>query len=56
MIFFFVVVIEVIISINIHYLRVFFISVLADCLSLEFEWQQFSLSLQDSFQYFGRSQ
>ena len=34
----------------------FFISVLADGLSLEFEWQQVSSSLQDSSQYSGRSQ
>ena len=34
----------------------FFTSVLADGLSLEFEWQQDSESLQDSSQYSGRSQ
>ena len=34
----------------------FFTSVLADGFSLEFEWQQVSSSLQDSFQYSGRSQ
>ena len=34
----------------------FFISVLADVLSLEFEWQQVSSSLQDSSHYSGRSQ
>ena len=34
----------------------FFTSVLADCLSLEFEWQQVSSSLQGSSQYSGRSQ
>ena len=33
-----------------------FTSVLADGLSLEFEWQQVSLSLHDSYQYSGRSQ
>ena len=32
----------------------FFTSVLADGLSLEFEWQQVSSSLQDSSQYSGR--
>ena len=37
-------------------LRVIFTSVLADGLSLEFEWQQVSLSLQDYSQYSGRSQ
>ena len=35
---------------------VFFISANADGLSLEFEWQQVSSSLQDSSQYSGRSQ
>ena len=34
----------------------FFISVLADGFSLEFEWQQVSSSLQDSSQYSGHSQ
>ena len=34
----------------------FFTSALADGLSLEFEWQQVSSSLQDSSQYSGRSQ
>ena len=34
----------------------FFSSALADGLSMEFEWQQVSSSLQDSSQYFGRSQ
>ena len=34
----------------------FFISVLADGLSLEFQWQQVSSSLQDASQYSGRSQ
>ena len=33
----------------------FFTSVLADGLSLEFEWEQVSLSLQDSSQYSSRS-
>ena len=33
----------------------FFTSVLADGFSLEFEWQQVSLCLQDSPQYFGHS-
>ena len=34
----------------------FITSALADGLSLEFEWQQVSSSLQDSSQYSGRSQ
>ena len=34
----------------------FFISALVDGLSLEFEWQQVSSSLQDSSKYSGRSQ
>ena len=34
----------------------FFTSTLPDAFSLEFEWQQVSLSLQDSCQYSGRSQ
>ena len=34
----------------------FFTSVLADGISLEFEWQQVSSSLQESSQYSGRSQ
>ena len=34
----------------------FFTSTLADGLSLEFEWQQVSSSIQDSSQYSGRSQ
>ena len=34
----------------------FFASALAGGLSVEYEWQQFSLSPQDSFQYSGRSQ
>ena len=34
----------------------FFTSVLADALSLEFEWQQVSSNLQDSSQYSDRSQ
>ena len=33
----------------------FFAPALADGLSLEFEWQQVSSSLQDSSQYSGRS-
>ena len=33
----------------------FFTSALADSLSLEFEWQQVSSSLQNSSQYSGRS-
>ena len=35
--------------------REFFISVLADGLLVEFDRQQISSSLQDSFQYSGRS-
>ena len=42
-------------SFIIHSLR-FFTSVLPDGFSLGFEWQQVSSSLQDSFQYSGRSQ
>ena len=38
------------------YLLHIFTSVLADGLSLEFEWQQVSSSLQDSSQYSGHSQ
>ena len=34
----------------------FFTPELADCFSMESEWQQVSSSLQDSSQYFGRSQ
>ena len=34
----------------------FFTSALADGFSLEIEWQQVSSSLQDSSQYYGRSQ
>ena len=34
----------------------FFTSAIADGLSLEFEWQQVSSSLQDTSQYSGRSQ
>ena len=34
----------------------FFTPALADGLSMEFEWQQISSSLQDSSQYFGRPQ
>ena len=43
-------------GITIIYSFEFFTSVLADGLSLEFEWQQVSSSLQDSSQYSGRSQ
>ena len=45
-----------IIIIIIIYSLEFFTSVLTDALSLEFEWQQVSSSLQDSSQYSGRSQ
>ena len=47
-----VIIIIIIINIIIYSLRVFHIS---DGLSLEFEWQQVSSSLQDSSQYSGRS-
>ena len=50
------IIIIIIIIIIIYSLRVFFTSVLADGFSLEFEWQQVSPSLQDSSQYYGRSQ
>ena len=46
----------IIIIIIIYYLLEFFASVLADGLSLEFEWQQVSSSLQNSSQYSGRFQ
>ena len=45
----------VIIIIIIIYSLEIFKSALADGLSLEFEWQQVSSSLQDSSQYSGRS-
>ena len=45
----------IIIIIIIHSLE-FFTPALADCFSLESEWQQVSSSLQDSSQYSGRSQ
>ena len=41
---------------NIFFSMEFFTSALADGLSLVFEWQQVSSSLQDSFQYSSRSQ
>ena len=41
---------------SLGYLLELFTSALADGLSLEFEWQQVSSSLQDSSQYSGRSQ
>ena len=46
----------IIIIIIIIYSLEFFMSALADGLSLQFEWQQVSSSLQDSSQYSGRSQ
>ena len=49
-------VIIIIIIIIIIFSLEFFISALADGLSLEFEWQQVSSSHQDSSQYSGRSQ
>ena len=45
----------IIIIIIIIYLFEFFTSVLADGLSLEFEWQQIFPSLQDYSRYSGRS-
>ena len=45
-----------IIIIIIIYSLEFFTSALAVSLLLEFEWQQVSPSLQDSFQYSGHSQ
>ena len=39
-----------------YYYLDFFISAFADGLSLEFEWQQVSSSIQDSSQYSDRSQ
>ena len=47
---------EIVIIIIIIYSLEFFTSALADGLSLEYEWQQVSSSLQDSSQYSGRSQ
>ena len=44
------------ITITIIYSLEFFTSALGDGLSLEFEWQQVSSSLQDSSQYSGHSQ
>ena len=49
-------IIIIIIIIIIIYSWEFFTSALADGLSLEFEWQQVSSSLQDSSQYSGRFQ
>ena len=51
-----VVVVVVFIIIIIIYSLEFFISAVADGLSLEFEWQQISSSLHVSSQYSGRSQ
>ena len=45
-----------IIIIIIIYSLEFFTSILADGLSLEFEWEQVSLNIQDSFQYSSRLQ
>ena len=52
---FFLLIIIIIIIIIIYSLE-FFTSALADGLSLEFEWQQVSPSLQDSSQYSSRLQ
>ena len=56
----FIIIIIIIIIINNNnntiYSLEYFISALADGLSLEFKWQQVSSSLQDSSQYSGRSQ
>ena len=49
------IIIIIIVIIIIHSLELF-TSALADGFSLESEWQQVSSSLQDSFQYCGRSQ
>ena len=46
----------IIIIIIIIYSLEFFISALADGLSLEFKWQQISSGLQDSYYYSGRHQ
>ena len=54
--FLFIVILLVFDIIIIIYSLEFFTSVLADGLSREFEWQQVSSSLQDSFQYSGCSQ
>ena len=51
-----IIVIIFFIIIIIIYSLEFFTSALADGLSLEFEWQQNSSSLQDSSPYSGRSQ
>ena len=51
-----IIIIIIIVIIIIVYSLEFFTSALADGLSLEFEWQQVSSSLQDSSQYSGRSQ
>ena len=48
----FIIIIIIIITCSLE----FFTSVLADDLSLEFEWQQVSTSFQDSSQYSDRSQ
>ena len=45
----------IVIIIIIIYTLEFFTSALADGLSLEFEWEQVSSSLQDSSRYSGRS-
>ena len=49
-------IIIIIISSSSSIVRVFFTSALANGLSLEFEWQKVSSSLQDPSQYSGRSQ
>ena len=51
-----IIIITIIIIIIIIYSLEFFTSALADGLSLEFEWQQVSSSLQDFSQYSGLSQ
>ena len=50
------IIIIIIIIIIIRYSLELLTSALADGLSLEFEWQQVSSSLQDSSHYSGRSQ
>ena len=52
---FIIIIINIIIIIIIIYTLELFTSVLADGLSLVFEWQQVFSSLQDSSQYSGRS-
>ena len=50
------IIVAVVVIIIIYSLKLFFTSALANGLSLEFEWQQVSSSLQDSSHYSGSSQ